>query len=276
MVSPLRLESVVGFSGKVKNSLILHPDDTHMIHPLGSTIVIKNVEDPSDQIFLQGHSGRVTCMALSRDGNTLASGQITQNGSIADIILWDLSGLTAETKSEPLLIVRLKLHKGLVQALDFSCDGNYLASIGGVDDNNLVVWNVAKGEAICGSPASHDTSLTVKWMNTSECDLVTGGIKVLRTWKFNGGKVSPVEVQTYKDERTFTCIAVSDDDSTLYCGTTTGQSPTHVKGICPHQGAVHTPHQGAHCVSRAWISPVGAVHSPWLILPPQVTFSPSP
>jgi len=31
-----------------------------------------------------------------------------------------------------------------------------------------------------------------------------------------------VEISTSKEVRTYTCIAVSDDDSTLYCGTTTG------------------------------------------------------
>ena len=44
----------IPFSGKVKHALILHPDDTHIIYPLGSTIVIKNVEDTSKQVFLQG------------------------------------------------------------------------------------------------------------------------------------------------------------------------------------------------------------------------------
>jgi hypothetical protein len=41
-------------AGTIKHSLILHPDDTHIIYPLGSTIVVKNVEDTDDQIFLQG------------------------------------------------------------------------------------------------------------------------------------------------------------------------------------------------------------------------------
>ena len=41
-------------AGKIKQALILHPDDTHIIYPLGSTIVIKNVENTDDQVFLQG------------------------------------------------------------------------------------------------------------------------------------------------------------------------------------------------------------------------------
>ena len=41
-------------TGKIKQSLILHPDDSHIIYPLGSTIVIKNVENTEKQVFLQG------------------------------------------------------------------------------------------------------------------------------------------------------------------------------------------------------------------------------
>ena len=46
-------------TGKIKHSLILHPDDTHIIYPLGSTIVIKNVEDTTQQTFLQGAPSRL-------------------------------------------------------------------------------------------------------------------------------------------------------------------------------------------------------------------------
>ena len=89
----LELEAVIGFSGKIKHSLILHPNDTHIIYPLGSTVVVKNVEDTTDQVFLQGHSDRVTCIAMTKDGSMLASGQITHMGYLAEIILWDISGL---------------------------------------------------------------------------------------------------------------------------------------------------------------------------------------
>ena len=41
------------------------------------------------------------------------------------------------------------------------------------------------GQAVCGSPASHDTANTVKWMNKSDTSLVTGGINALRMWQFD-------------------------------------------------------------------------------------------
>lgn len=38
---------------------------------------------------------------------------------------------------------RFKLHKVLIQSLSFSSDEKYLASLGGQDDNTLVIWDVS-------------------------------------------------------------------------------------------------------------------------------------
>ena len=42
------------------------------------------------------------------------------------------------------MVHRLKLHKVLIQSLSFSQDEKYLASLGGQDDNTLVIWDVSK------------------------------------------------------------------------------------------------------------------------------------
>jgi cilia- and flagella-associated protein 52 len=88
-------------------------------------------------------------------------------GFAADIILWDLSTKQMHKK--------LCLHKVMVQALDFSPDEEKLVSIGGPDDASLVLWNVATGEAICGSPTSGKFLYTVKFMNTNSNKLATVG-----------------------------------------------------------------------------------------------------
>jgi len=224
MTDSLSLAGAIGFSGKVKHSLILHANDGHIIYPLGSTIVIRSVEDQTQQIFLQAHTQRVTCMAISNDGNFLASGQITHMGYLADVILWDISGLKSENGPQPKLLHKLSLHKVMVEAVAFSCNGKYLASIGGEDDNNLVVWSVEDGLAICGSPASHDKATTVTWLNQSETALVTGGVAQLRVWDFDPAnrKVRPTECTMGKEKRSFTSIAAMPDDSALFCGTTSG------------------------------------------------------
>ena len=90
-------------------------------------------------------------------------------------------------------------------------------------------------------------------MNTSDDSLVTGGINALRMWTLDianrkvylpsktgrkshisslrlipapsgvlAWQVRPIQVTTNKEVRTYTCIAISPDDTTLYCGTETG------------------------------------------------------
>ncbi len=44
------------------------------MYPLGSFIVLKNIVSDKEG-FLDGHSHDITCIAMSHDGNKLASGQ---------------------------------------------------------------------------------------------------------------------------------------------------------------------------------------------------------
>ena len=66
-------------SGGVRNGLIMHPDGVHQIYPLGCNVVILNTET-KEQSFLTGHTDKITCMALSKSGNLLATGQQTFMG----------------------------------------------------------------------------------------------------------------------------------------------------------------------------------------------------
>ena len=165
MTDHLPLESVVGFAGKVGGGLVLHPNGKTMAYPLGATIVVKELGDTAFVLFLQGHNDEVSCLAISRDGAFLASGQITNMGFSADIIVWDLHTRT--------IVHRMSLHKVKVAELSFSHDGRYLASLGGQDDNSLVIWDVETGNAICGTPTPGRTRC-VRFLNTSSKQLVTG------------------------------------------------------------------------------------------------------
>lgn len=89
---------------------------------------------------LTGHRDFVTCVAISPDGTTVATG--SQDSTIK---LWDLN--TAE------LITTLKGHIGAIHDLAFSPNGILLASVG--VDPILRIWNVAKKELVksirCGT-----------------------------------------------------------------------------------------------------------------------------
>lgn len=71
--------SSITHAGKVPNGLKWHPDGNHIVYPLGSTVVIKNLSD-GKQSFLTGHTDLVTTVALSKCGKYIASGQKTNMG----------------------------------------------------------------------------------------------------------------------------------------------------------------------------------------------------
>ena len=225
---PLELKSVIGFGGRVPNGLIQHPDGIHMIYSLGSTVVVKNTQI-NKQAFLKGHSHEVSCLTLSHDGTKIASGQVTHMGFVADIILWDMNVAAAmaagddEGKLGDVLINRLGRHKVKVQDLSFSPSDRLLASLGGQDDNQLMIWSVESGRALCGTAAASDSSCCVRYFNNDDNRLITGGNYNLRVWEWSKEtrKLIPTDVRLQL-QRVFKSIAIKDDDSLAYVGTMTG------------------------------------------------------
>ena len=127
---------------KTPGGLVSHPDGQHIIYPLGCTVIVEDIKTHK-QSFLSGHSDSVSCLACSASGNFLASGQVSQTchsvismesyvqvthmGFKADVIVWQLK--------EKALYCRLTLHMVKVQAVSFSPNDKYMASLGGQDDN---------------------------------------------------------------------------------------------------------------------------------------------
>jgi len=215
MEQELELQAVIGFKGTVVDGLILHPDNEHLIFPLGCTVVVRNLLQRT-QTFLQGHDNQVNCITVSSSGDLLASGQKTFMGFPADVIIWDF-----KNRCE---LHRLSLHKVAVASLSFSMDEVYLASLGGQDDNSLVIWDVSTGNPICGTPAATDTAQTVKFFNTSNTHLVTAGNYHIRVWQFDlpNKKIRPTNVAVGQLKRVATNVLMDQDDNFCYVGTQTG------------------------------------------------------
>uniref|UniRef100_A0A8C2S8A3 Uncharacterized protein n=1 Tax=Capra hircus TaxID=9925 RepID=A0A8C2S8A3_CAPHI len=75
----LELEAVIGFNGHVPTGLKCHPDQEHLVYPLGCTILIQAI-NTQEQNFLHGHGNNVSCVAISKSGLYVASGQVTFMG----------------------------------------------------------------------------------------------------------------------------------------------------------------------------------------------------
>ncbi|XP_053392776.1 cilia- and flagella-associated protein 52-like [Mercenaria mercenaria] len=217
-VQRLQLEKIDGFNGKVKHGLKVHPDRQNIIYPLGSSVVIENISGNGRPSLLCGHTSKVTCIAISnKNGDFIASGQETYSGFKAIAIVWDYRSQTR--------LHTLELHKVKVQALVFSPNDLYLATLGGLDDGCIVIWDVQKGKAICGSPAQVESAgdtLCVEFSNVRDDVFVTGGDSTLRVWELDveNRKIRPSEVDMGQIKRKIQCICM--DDPYFYCGTATG------------------------------------------------------
>lgn len=147
----------------------------------------------------------------------------------ADIILWDFKTLKEKA--------RFPLHKVKVQALAFSPNEKFLVSLGGQvlprahrsrqDDGTVVVWDLEKGSALCGSPvsaAAAGVGYAVQFCNRSDTTFVTGGDGTIRVWEIDAAhrKMHPADVSLGALRRVVHCLQVSDDDEFAYLGTTSG------------------------------------------------------
>lgn len=237
-------------TGKITGGLHYTPDGKYVVYPLGSFLVLKNLVTDKEAFF-DGHSQDVSCVAMSHNGDRLASGQTNFTGVKvsyficfvpkfgqftgtifvqADVIIWNL----AQAKElldegtvmlgEATIIHRLKQHLGKVQDVSFSHQDEFLATIGGQDDNALVVWNVESGEAICGSPAAMDSALRCVWLNNRNDRIVTAGNYHVRVWQidFSLPKLHAMDAKLGTVRRVCLSIAITNDDHFAYIGTSTG------------------------------------------------------
>ncbi|KYN02582.1 PREDICTED: cilia- and flagella-associated protein 52 [Cyphomyrmex costatus] len=219
-MEPQDLETIgiITFDGITKNSLQLHPDEKHLLYPMGYKVVVRNIET-GEQRFLSGHTNNVSTLCVSPCGEYVASGQNNHLGFKAMVIVWNYKEGTMKGSYET--------HKVGIVDLCFTCNSDFLVSLGGRDDGNVIIWDVEKNSLICGSFASNDTSgnaynLTRTHLH-GEC-FVTAGDRTLKIWWIEAGKrrVHNLDVEVGKLKRLINCIAVDEKDEIVYCGTSSG------------------------------------------------------
>ena len=112
-VQSLEPKAIIGFDGQVQSGLIVHPDQKHLIFPLGNKISILNYAT-NCQEFLSGHTNTISTINISPSGRMVASGQKNHMGFRAYVIVWDW-----QSKKE---VSRHELHRVLVQSLCFTAN----------------------------------------------------------------------------------------------------------------------------------------------------------
>jgi len=228
----LDLDSVIGFGGKVRDGLVYHPSGTHVLYPLGMTLVVKRLKDDKQE-FLDGHTNVISSVALSHDGRLAATGQMTHAGFQAEVIVWDLKiafagdndGTDGEVGARA-KIHKLLMHRVKVVDLSFSADDSLLASLGGNEDGNrIIIWDVKTGNPIREQATRGST--TVEWLNQSgEKFAAVGKHKdAFALYDVHGaadGGMSRTPMALHGLKRKVMSMQIDADDRFMFCGTTSG------------------------------------------------------
>lgn len=214
MAAELQLIGTTGFGGKIHEGLKLHPSGDFLIYPLGCTVVVEAVGDAAEQTFLQGHTDHVSCVAVSKSGRYIASGQVTHPGYKADVIVWDF-----ETRTR---VHTLSLHQVEVIDLAFSPTERFLLTLGGIDDGSLALWDLQTGKAVAGRPTS-DTAgghaKSVAFCNSSDLTFVSAGHQTIRVWDVHPHTLAlnPANCALRTLRTVFNSVLISDSDQMAYC-----------------------------------------------------------
>lgn len=78
------MSDMLHIPGQVPSGLKIHPDGEHIIYSVGCTVVIEKIST-KEQELLSGHTNCITCIALSKSGRYLATGQVSPSGFKASL-----------------------------------------------------------------------------------------------------------------------------------------------------------------------------------------------
>ncbi|KAJ3519096.1 hypothetical protein NM208_g14266 [Fusarium decemcellulare] len=177
-----------------------------------------------------------TCLALSRDGKYLAVGE---TGYAPRVLVFSLH----DTSDSPL--ISISEHAFGVNAVAWSSDTQYLASLGAANDGFLYIWKVDSRTGAARLFKQNRCTSYVKdmvWMGNC---LITLGVRHVKMWKPDDGPaISPTKLKFLSDqppastppsqrtlpgrnillgsllEATFTCAAVVKDSGLIVCSET--------------------------------------------------------
>ncbi|KAF9877819.1 hypothetical protein CkaCkLH20_04954 [Colletotrichum karsti] len=173
-----------------------------------------------------------TCLALSRDGRYLAVGE---TGYAPRVLIFNL-----EDASSDVPLVSISEHGFGVNAVAWSSDTRWLASLGASTDGFLFIWRIDPRNGSAKMYQQNKCTSTIKGMVWMGSSLITLGVRHIKTWRveeaqpsspaktrFNEGNSTPQPPQKALHgrnvllgsllEATFTCAAVIDDTNVIIC-----------------------------------------------------------
>ena len=208
------------------SGLVFSLDGKTLAYAAGLDIRLQDARTGEEKMLLTGHKWGMQSMALSPDGDILASGSEDMT-----IRLWDMH--TGEHKKT------LSGHKHRVYSVAFSPDGKTLAS--GSDDNTIRLWDVDTGETqriltghagefeVDNGPFSVEGVYSVAFSPDGKTLASGGGDNVIHLWDIGTGKR---KVTLFGHTGGVFSLAFSPDGKTL----ASGSHDSDIRLWDPHTG----------------------------------------
>ncbi|POI33813.1 hypothetical protein CIB84_002434, partial [Bambusicola thoracicus] len=118
----LKLKAVIGYNGNGRGNMVWDPDTGFFAYTCGCIIVVEDLHSGSQNHWL-GHVEEISTLAVSHDAQALASASGKRDGdSHCQICIWNTQ--------DGIRTASLFHHKTQVQAMAYSRDDRFLATIG--------------------------------------------------------------------------------------------------------------------------------------------------
>uniref|UniRef100_A0A8C3GHI0 WD repeat-containing protein 90 n=1 Tax=Cairina moschata TaxID=8855 RepID=A0A8C3GHI0_CAIMO len=215
----LKLKAVIGYNGNGRGNMVWNPDTGFFAYTCGCVIVVEDLHSGLQNHWL-GHTEEISTLAVSHDAQVLASASGRRNGdSHCQICIWNIQDGVCTTS--------LFHHKTQVQAMAYSRDDRFLATLGDYNDQTIALWNAYTYELLsstCISEPVHD----VAFSPFSHREMACVGTGAVTFWLLEqrGADINlkvhraPAPAVLGPLELTSLCYGA---DTLLYCGTNSGQ-----------------------------------------------------
>ncbi|KAK3946421.1 WD40-repeat-containing domain protein [Diplogelasinospora grovesii] len=203
--------------------------------PRDSLYAIDWTESPSSKTWTSRERIKAaTCLALSRDGRYLAVGE---TGYAPRVLIFSL-----QDSSSDIPLVSISEHTFGVNAVAWSPDTKYLASLGAANDGFLYLWKIDPRTGAAKLLAQNRCTSYIRGMLWMGNNLITLGVRHIKVWrvedepqisptksKFLGDGSFPTNQQNQKPlpgrnillgtmiDATFTCAIAIGEDKAIIC-----------------------------------------------------------
>ena len=230
----LQRDFVFGVNSLMSGNALLTICPNVVMYASAAVVVVHDLAN-NRQIFLDGMTDDITCLALSPCKNFAAAGQI---GKGSFVCVWrvddDSLDLAEELQSaNPIAMIGQGFFERAVSAVCFSPDAQYICALGCDDHHNMGIWSLStcrlEGEAgaangdpdiiraIAWSPGQgHNAFVTKEHFGVTDL-ICTAGARHLKFWSFmRPSKTSPGSLigragrlgkQITTHPKTYNCVA---------------------------------------------------------------------